>query len=531
MSAYARVSMGIVAFLSFAGVANASTVTIVHVNDSHSHLDAIGPKDRHLDGTLGGLAKAATVIGQLKATEPNALLVHAGDVFQEDVYFQTTFGVAEWQLLRSLGLDVATVGNHEFHLGPDVLTASVSQAFLPDRSPLVAANLDFAQYPALGAWIAPNTIKEVGGVKVGFFGLTTPFDAASQPAPVVIRGGTDPAELLAIAAEQVQSLRARQADVVVCVSHLGLGLDQLLAAGTLGLDAIVGGHDHAVLDPPMMVQNPNGVGIPIVQAGAFYEHVGRLSLSVESGKVAVSGYQLIAVDAGVPRHSTVTDALLPIETETIARFGDVFHTPLALALFDITTTVDRSRPLRDTAMGDLLTDALRWRTNTDIALTVNGFIADGLPRGVIVGRDVFRTVGDGFDPDTGLTFRLFTVDIVGAELAKALETTLELAQSGSDDQFVQVSGMRYAYDSSRSAGQRLVNVRIGARPLDPARTYRATLNAGILYGLPQLGVQVTNVVDTGEDEYFTARDYVSALRLLAYTAQGRIRDVAGEGSR
>ena len=101
--------------------ARPATITLLHVNDTHSHLDAWGPKDRHLDGTLGGMAKAASVIAAVRATEPNVLLLHAGDVFHGDLFFNEYFGVPELQLMKQLGFDAMAVGNHEFDFGPDVL--------------------------------------------------------------------------------------------------------------------------------------------------------------------------------------------------------------------------------------------------------------------------------------------------------------------------------------------------------------------------------------------------------------------------
>src|SRR5512133_3484846 len=111
----------------------AKTITILHVNDSHSVLDAIGPKvmnsDGSVDGTLGGLTKAASVIAGIRATTPNTLFLHAGDVFEGDLTFVGTQGVLELQLLESLGLDAFTLGNHEFDYGPRVLASSLAAGF------------------------------------------------------------------------------------------------------------------------------------------------------------------------------------------------------------------------------------------------------------------------------------------------------------------------------------------------------------------------------------------------------------------
>jgi 5'-nucleotidase len=506
------------------GSALAAPLTIIHVNDTHSHLDAIGPKDRRLDGTLGGLVKAATVIAELKATEPNALLVHGGDLFQGDIYFNTTFGVAEWQLLTSLGLDAAAVGNHELHLGPEALAGALSRAFAAGGSPLLSANLELTGYPALKSWIRPNSLQQVGGVKVGFFGLTTPFDPAASPAPVEILGSDVPA-LLGIAAEQAKVLREQGAAVVICLSHLGLDLDQFMAASVPGIDVIVGAHDHQVLSQPVVVSAPNGSQVPIVQAGAFYQYVGKLSLSVDTGHV--TGTSVYPVNAAVARAPAAESAIEALRADATARYGDLFHRPLAFALADVTRHANAYGQWRDSGIGNLLTDALRWRTRTDLSLTVNGLIPEGLARGWVVGDDVFRTVGDGFDPETGLGFRLFTANIAGSELVRALETTLDVVrESGSDDLFVQASGMRYSFDLTRPAGQRVTKTWVDDCPLDPARKYSVTLNQGLLMGLPMLGVNVTEIVDACDNEFLAVRDYVSHLGLIAYRPQGRVRDVS-----
>ncbi len=124
----------------------AATITLVHVNDTHSHLDAWGPKDRNLEGTIGGMAKAASIIAAVRAHEPNVLLLHAGDVFHGDLFFNKYFGVPEFQLMKQLGFDAMAVGNHEFDFGPDVLAYSLNEAFGSGTLPLLSANLDFSGY-------------------------------------------------------------------------------------------------------------------------------------------------------------------------------------------------------------------------------------------------------------------------------------------------------------------------------------------------------------------------------------------------
>src|SRR5512145_947450 len=84
-------------------------LTIVHVNDTHSHLDGFGPRDLELEPSFGGLARAATLIEQIRASEPNVLVLHAGDFSHGDYFFNATFGVPELRVLLQLGLDAMAV--------------------------------------------------------------------------------------------------------------------------------------------------------------------------------------------------------------------------------------------------------------------------------------------------------------------------------------------------------------------------------------------------------------------------------------
>ena len=115
--------------LVIASTQAADTVRIVHLNDTHNNLMSAGPRTTELEGTVGGIARAATAIGMLRMTYPNAIVVHAGDIFIGDLFFQQFYGVAELQMLRALGVQVMTLGNHEFDLTPTGLMGTYSEAF------------------------------------------------------------------------------------------------------------------------------------------------------------------------------------------------------------------------------------------------------------------------------------------------------------------------------------------------------------------------------------------------------------------
>lgn len=521
-----------VALVAWLGVAPAlaagtATITLLHVNDTHSHLDSWGPKDRYLEGTVGGMAKAATVIAAVRAAEPNVLLLHAGDVFHGDLFFNRYFGAPEFQLMQQLGFDAMAVGNHEFDFGPEVLAGSLAAAYGDGTLPLLSANLDLSGYPALQTWIRPSVIKQVGGVAIGIFGMTVPDDVMNMPAPVRILGAGDPAVLMGIAAQQVADLRAHGAEVVICLSHLGVLYDRALAASLTGLDIIVGGHDHDLLARPEVVTNPEGKRTLILQAGSHYEHVGCLRFTVEAGAVKVAGYELLPVDGRVPPLPEVQSVVDQLKQGIVESYGDVYHLVLANATRDLTTVTDPRRPERDSAMGDLITDALRAATGTDIAITANGLISEGICKGPIVGVDLFRPVSYGYDPATGLGLKIVTFRITGAELVKSLE--IGLAYLGiNEDFFLQVSGMSFAFDPRADVGSRvaLASVRVGDKLLDPLGGYSVTVNEGIAALLPMMGVEVSELSVRPDLEYDVLKQHVVSLHRVNLMPEGRIVDLS-----
>ncbi len=519
----------VVALLGF-GVTQtvqAETITLLHVNDSHSHLDAWGPKDENLDGTVGGMAKAATIIEDTRAREPNVLLLHAGDVFHGDLFFNAYFGVPEFQLMQQLHFDAMAVGNHEFDLGPDVLAYALANAYPTAKLPLLSVNLDLADYPALTTWIQSTVIREVGGVKIGIFGMTNPDDPMNMPAPVKILGAfPDTETLFGIAWLASAGLRGAGADIVICLSHLGLAYDQALAANVPGIDLIVGGHDHYVFATPVAVANPEGKPVLILQAGNHYRYVGRLRFDVEAGAVRVQDYAMLEVDRKVAPLPDVQGVVDGLKAGVEALYGDVYHLELARAVSDLETTTKPKAPWRDSAMGNLITDAQRAATGTDIAMTANGLISEGIPKGPIVGVDLFRPVSYGYDVHTGLGLHLATFDITGLQLVMALETTLAYGEAN-EDFLPQLSGMSFAYDPSAPVGARVLldSVRIGGEPLEVFASYSATVNEVVATLLPMMGVEVTNVQLLDTPECTALESFVAGLHTVNYRSEGRIVDI------
>ncbi len=505
-------------------LAGGTTITIVHVNDTHSHIDAFGPKDFHLNGTIGGIAKAASIFGSIRATEPNVVLLHGGDAFVGDFFFNEYFGAVELGLMSQLGFDAMAVGNHEFDLTPMALLGSLSAA--TPSFPLLSANLVMSGYgpDTLGAFsqfIHPSIVID-RGVRIGIFGLTVWDNPTTNCSPFSI---VDPTA--SIAANAVADLKSQGAVVIICLSHMGFLHDQAIAAAVNGIDVIVGAHDHYLFTKPVPVTRPDGKQTLILQAGAFYMNVGEMHLNVENGNVTLLDYRIIPVDRKVPAVPEIQAVVNSYKPGIEKSFGDVYHKVVGIAACDQELLYDESSQIRDTPMGDLVTDAMREKGKTQLGFSAIGLINEKIYAGAIVGADVFRSFPYGFDPATGLGFKLVKVSVDGASLIGGIETTLAFL-GVNEDYFPQVSGMTFRYDATQPIGGRVIlnSIRVGDRPFNPSAVYTMTVDEGLAGLLPMLGVVPTKVTPMKDFEYDVVKDYIRRLGVVAYRPQGRIRDVS-----
>ncbi|HET6511461.1 MAG TPA: hypothetical protein VFH43_04675, partial [Candidatus Kapabacteria bacterium] len=224
---------------SIAGAQTRDTVTILHVNDSHSMLAPFGPRTQSLEGTQGGIARVATVVGMSRMTDPNVLFVHNGDFMIGDLFFNKYFGVAELRILQALGLDALNLSNHEFDLTPAVLTLALDSGFIGGNVPILTSNmiLPDGQFTSISSRVQPQMIKQYPSGKLGIFALMTPAtNLLSQPAPIFVD-----TNIIERVAAKVQSLKTQGCDAIVFMSGLGVTIDKQIAANIPGIDVIIGG--------------------------------------------------------------------------------------------------------------------------------------------------------------------------------------------------------------------------------------------------------------------------------------------------
>ncbi|MBL0209624.1 MAG: metallophosphoesterase [Holophagaceae bacterium] len=266
----------------------ASRITLLHTNDTHSHIDPFGPGSGQASGK-GGMARRSTMVKQLRASSPNLLLLDAGDTFQGTPYFNQYKGKLDFELMSKIGYDASTLGNHDFDNGIAMLLEAMAFATFP----FLNCNFDCKGAPALAARLSPWLVKEFPGFKVGLTGVGVDFQGLVSPENHKGVEWRAPEEALKPVIRHLRE--TEKVDLVVLLSHLGYDLqgdaidDLTLAKQVPGIDAIIGGHSHTFLDQPTKIQQERGE-THVFQVGWGGINLGRMDFAMSKGQVrAASG--------------------------------------------------------------------------------------------------------------------------------------------------------------------------------------------------------------------------------------------------
>jgi 2',3'-cyclic-nucleotide 2'-phosphodiesterase (5'-nucleotidase family) len=496
------------------------TLTIIHVNDSHSNLTPYGAAE------YGGIARAASVIGMWKAANPNPILVHGGDFMVGTLMFNAYFGVPELQILNALGFDALCLGNHEFDVGPEQLGGFFAMAQIDSAFNILCTNaVNLDSVPALKAVVRPYAIERRGNIKVGLLGLTTPAaNVESNPAPVVLSDKIED-----ILGQRIMELKAVEGcQVIILISHMGLAVDEQIAQGLSGVDAIISGHSHDALDKVVAVN-----GIPIVQAGEFYRYVGKLRLAYDGSKTSVVDYELREITSAIPAEPTIQATVDQLKLGVSAQFGPVIGDPF----MKVTEAPRRMnyKPVAfdtlDTPVGNLFTSAmLNAVKGADCAIEATGHIVENLYPGPVTTADLFRAYPYGYEKSDGLGFRLASFDLSGAQIWGVVQALLGYVdpQTGSYDYLMQSAGLDYTIDASNpDAGLRLAKILINGVPIQQDSVYRVVSSSQIVGYLQKL-FQITpaNLTLYPISVFQVAKEYISAMDTLRYWRTGHNLAVA-----
>lgn len=270
-------------------------ITILHTNDTHSHIDPF-PNNHSEYPNKGGVARRATLIENIRKENPNTLLLDAGDIFQGTPYFNFYGGELEFKLMSLLKYDAVTIGNHDFDNGINGLYKQLPHA----KFDFLSANYDFKN-TILNTLVKPYKVFEKNGIKIGVFGLGIKLQGLVDSKNYKETKYLNPIEI----AQDISRIlkENEQCNLVICLSHLGYNYtgkhkkigDLELASKTKNIDLIIGGHTHTFLPKPTITKNSIGKNVLVNQVGCYGINIGRIDFYFDSDKNNVNKGRSIIV--------------------------------------------------------------------------------------------------------------------------------------------------------------------------------------------------------------------------------------------
>ena len=453
-----------------------STITIAHINDTHGRYlpMAVSPGNATAQtgdpgreessfsrrGAVGGYAALATAMKALRARAGagNVLLLHGGDAFGDDLLGNLTKGEATIRFMNALGFQFMALGNHDVDYGAERTRELQGIAKFPMRGANVT---DAGGGPFLGE---PAQIFQVAGVRVAVLSLAY-HNTAETGSRDNVRGLTFGSGIEA-ARQRVPDLRGR-ADVVVVLSHQGSKVDRELARAVPGIDVIVGAHSHDAIFPPERVGQTW-----MVQALSDDAALGELTLTLGADR---------RVSAVAGRLHTLWTDEYPADP-AVAQLIERVRAPHRAALeAPVATAAERiGRRYKSESPFDALSgEILREHTGAEIAFLPGVGYGVSLEAGVVTREALAALLPH--------PTKVATVVLTGRQVLEVLEQS-GINQKPADPMdgiggLVQTSGLKWTIDLTRSAGQRIRDVRVGGVPIDSGREYRIVTNESMLKGL------------------------------------------------
>lgn len=399
---------------------------IIHTNDIH--------------GAISRYAYVASLRDNLKGRGADVILVDAGDFSQGTPYVSTTKGLDAITMMNAAGYDYVTLGNHEFDYGYDQLRSNLNFA----KFKVLCANI---LNPEGNSLFTPNAIYTgPSGLRIGFFGMETP-ETRTKVNPSMIKGLNflNKSDNYVCAQAQVDELKTQGADLVICLSHLGVDEESALDgnrsvdlyANTNGIDFMIDGHSHTVM-------TAGSAGEPVQSTGTKCDNIGIVQ--IDNATKTIDDHYLITLENLAQEVTTSANANLIFQ-----RVNSEYDKVLGHTAIDLNGQKDPGNRTQETNLGDLITDALKWSVLKEkdalsvdedhvVAITNGGGIRASIDAGAITKNDI----------NTVLPFgnTIAVVYVTGEELLEVLEASTFCTPSAIGG-YPQTSGIKFTIDTTK----------------------------------------------------------------------------------
>ena len=429
-------------------------------------------------GKVGGFAHLATLVKQVRASRPYALLLDGGDTWQGSATALWTNGQDMVDACKLLGVNLMTP-HWEFTLGAERVKEIVDKDFA-GKIEFLAQNVHTSDFE--DQVFKPYTIREMNGVPVAVIGQAFPYTPIANPRYMV------PDWTFGIKDDHMQKMvdeaRGKGAQVVVVLSHNGMDVDIKMASRVTGIDAIMGGHTHDGMPAPVVVANPGGKTL-VTNAGSNSKFLGVLDFDVQAGKVRDFRYKLMPVFAN----------LLPADAE-MAAYIDKVRAPYEGKLQETLAISEGLLYRRGNFNGSwdqLIVDGLMAVKGAEIAFSPGFRWGTTILPGQAVTRDHLMDQVAITYPSTTLS------NMTGATIKTVLEDVCDnlfnpdpYYQQGGD--MVRVGGLQYTCDPLAPSGQRISNMSLNGKAIDASKTYKVAGWAPVAEGAT--GEPIWDVMET-----------------------------------
>jgi sulfur-oxidizing protein SoxB len=424
--------------------------------DAHAftHLDYVAAAQNY--GKMGGFAHMTTLIKQMKASRPGALLLDGGDTWQGSGTALWTNGQDMVDAALLMGVDVMTP-HWEMTLGEKRVMEIVNGDFKGKVS-FIAQNVKTADFG--DSVFNPYVMRVQNGIPLAIIGQAFPYTPIANPRYFT------PDWTFGIQEENLQKtineVKAKGAKVVVLLSHNGMDVDLKMASRISGLDAIMGGHTHDGVPIPVKVKNSGGVTL-VTNAGSNSKFLGVLDFDVKGGKPVDFRYKLFPIFSNL---IAADPAMKQLITKVRAPYEARLNEKLAT-----TDSLLYRRGNFNGSFDQLILDGLMTQKNAEIAFSPGFRWGTSLLPGQAITRENLLD-------QTAITYPFTTVtNMTGDTIKTILEDVADnlfnpdpYYQQGGD--MVRVGGMQYTIDPVAPTGKRISDMRLNGKDIDPSKTYK-----------------------------------------------------------
>jgi len=485
-------NLSIIAILIIAQATSSQKLVILHTNDMHSMVTGFGPELAYSptsindDKTVGGFARLATILKNEKAKFPKStLIVDAGDFLMGTLFHtgEEKFGF-QIPLMKKMGYDLITIGNHELDFGPASLAKIINSSLKTGEIPeIIASNMVFSAEDKTDdeleklftkKHIKKYTIIKKNGLKIGIIGLMG--KEADEVVPTA-KPLTFSKQIKAVKTLTNKLKKEDKVDLVILLSHTGFypsekggyeGEDIDIAKKVKNLDIIISGHTHVKVEKPIKINNTI-----IVQTGEYAHNLGRLEIDVKNKQIEKVNYSLIPVNdkvmGDIEINKMIDDYRVKIENTYLKPIGLTFLEPIAEAKF----TVKRNSHITKKVgtVGKFVTDAMKYyidkhSDNVDMVVEASGPVRESILKGKITTADMFRVspLGSGLDETPG--YSIAKLYITGKELKGFMEVVVKTQGTVGTDSYLHYSGIKIDVDMSKGLLKKVQKVYVNGKEID-----------------------------------------------------------------